>query len=114
MMLVLAGCGGGGGNLVQQPIRVSLPVSTITVAIGARPLSVPIQIVSTSETAVVTVGGLPAGVLVSYAASDTNPSGSLTFSAGTTAMPGTTMPFVTVNSAGQTTSTSFTLIVAKP
>jgi len=114
MMLVLTGCGGGGGNLVQQPIRVSLPVSTITVAIDARPLSVPIQIVSTSETAVVTVGGLPAGVQVSYAASDTNPSGSLTFSAGATAMPGTTMPFVTVNSAGQTTSTSFTLIVAKP
>jgi hypothetical protein len=114
MMLVLAGCGGGGGNLVQQPIRVSLPVSTITVAIGARPLSVPIQIVSTSETAVVTVGGLPAGIQVSYAASDTNPSGSLTFSAATTAMTGTTMPFVTVNSAGQTTSTSFTLIVVKP
>jgi hypothetical protein len=72
---------------------------------------VPIQIGSTSETAVVSVGALPGGVQATYAASDTNPSGSLAFTANTSAVPGTYEPIVTVNSANQIASVNLTLIV---
>jgi hypothetical protein len=74
-------------------------------------VSVPIQIDSTSETATVSLNGLPGGVQGNYAASDTNPSGSLTFTATSTAMTGTYMPIVSVMSAGQTATTQFTLVI---
>ena len=105
------GCGGVSGTPVMNPISVDLPISTVVIMPGAASVTIPIQIRSPSETALVSVGGLPAGVGAKYAASDTNPSGSLTFSANTSAVTGTFMPIVTVQSSGQTASTGFTLIV---
>ena len=109
----IAGCGGGSGGMVPiQPITVSLSASRITVPEGGKPVYLQIIITSTSETALVNFTGLPAGVKVTYAASDTNPSGLLTFTATSAAPAGTFMPTVTVNSAGQTASLQFTLIVS--
>jgi hypothetical protein len=113
--LTLAGCGGGsagtGSMFTQMPISVSLPVSTIVVSKNGTTVTVPIQIQSTSETALVAVSGLPAGVQEKYSFTDTNPSGTLTFSANATSPTGTYTPIVTVMSANQTASTGFTLIV---
>ena len=111
--LAVSACGGGGSRsgMLQVPITVSLPISTVIVTRGDGPMSVPIQIRSISETALVSVGNLPGGVQVTYAASDTNPSGSLTFTANASTMTGTFMPFVTVISANQTASLGFTLVV---
>lgn len=115
LCLASAGCGGGNGAsnemLTQNPVTVFLPISTVVVTVGGIQVSVPIQIKSTSETALVSVTGLPAGVQERYAASDTNPSGTMTFTAAGTAPTGTRMPIVTVISAGQTVNTPFTLIV---
>lgn len=111
-VLGAAGCGGRGGSMVTQaPISVSLVITTVTVSPNGTPVIVPININSPSETALVAVSGLPGGLKVTYAASDTNPSGTLTFTAGASATVGTYMPIVTVNSAGQTASTKFTLVV---
>lgn len=107
----LAACSGGRGIQVQNPISVYLPVSTVEITQGAMSVTIPIQIDSPSETALVSVSGLPGGVEVSYAASDTNPSGTLTIAATKTAMTGSYVPTVTVNSAGQTAATQFTLVV---
>jgi hypothetical protein len=92
------------------PITVSVP-ATVTVLQGGPPVIVQIEIGSSSETAEVAVTGLPGGVQESYAASDTNPSGTLTFTAGPTAIVGNFTATVTVNSAGQTALTTFTLVV---
>lgn len=97
--------------LSQAPITVGLPISTVVVAPAGPPVTVPIQIQSTSETALVWLDGLPGGVQAVYAASDTNPSGILTFTANAMTMTGTSMPTLTVMSAGQTTMTQFTLVV---
>jgi hypothetical protein len=96
---------------VPVPITVSLPVSTVVVPQDGSQVIVPINITSTSETAVVTVSGLPSGLQEKYEASDTNPSGSLLFTASMATPAGTYTPTVTVNSAGQTASTNFTLII---
>lgn len=96
---------------MQKPISVYLPLSAVELTPGAEAESIPIQIDSPSETALVSVFGLPAGVQVTYAASDTNPSGTLTFAANKTATLGTFMPVVTVISSGLTASASFTLVV---
>ena len=92
-------------------ISVYLPVETVTIKQNGAAVTIPILIQSTSETAVVRVGGLPAGVNESYAASDTNPSGSLTFTASGTATTGKFMPQVSVMSARQTATAQFTLVV---
>ena len=97
--------------IVPMPIMVSLPVSTVVVPQDGTQVVVPINITSTSETALVSVSGLPNGVQEKYAASDTNPSGSLTFTASAATPEGTYTPTVRVNSAGQTASTNFTLVV---
>lgn len=99
--------------IMPVPISVSLPVSTIVVPQDGTQVVVPINIVSTSETALVSISGLPAGLQEKYAASDTNPSGSLAFTASTTTPTGTYTPIVTVISAGQTASTNFTLVVTE-
>lgn len=91
-----------------------LPISTVNLTQGAASITIPIQIGSPSETAQVSVAGLPAGIQVKYASTDTNPSGSLTFTANESAMTGNFMPIVTVNSAGLTASTGFTLVVKSP
>lgn len=108
---ILIGCGGSGGFSFLNPISVYLPVSTVVLMPGAPAVSIPIQIRSSSETALVSVSGLPAGVSAKYAASDTNPSGSLTFTAGASAMNGSYTLTITVMSSSQTTSTPLTLIV---
>ncbi len=109
----VCGCGGnaGAGMGAMNPISVSLVTPTVTVEQGGPAVSVVIKIDSPSETAVVQVGGLPAGLTVKYSASDTNPSGILTFMATADATKGTFMPTVTVLSAGQTAATAFTLKV---
>jgi len=113
--LVMTGCGGRSGGMVPMvPISVSLSSSTVVVSLGGAPTYAQITIKSPSETAQVSFVGLPAGVKVTYAASDTNPSGLLTFTAATSASAGTTMPIVTVNSAGQTASVQFKMILSAP
>src|ERR1700751_2040585 len=79
--LAVSACGGGGSRsgMLQVPITVSLPIFKVIVTRCYGLMSVQIQIRSISETAVVSVENLPGGVQVTYAASDTNPSGSLTF-----------------------------------
>jgi hypothetical protein len=108
------GCGGRSGVVSLPPITVYLPVTTVTITQNGASMTIPIQIQSTSETALVKVAGLPAGVSETYAASDTNPSGTLTFTATRTATAGRFMPQVSVMSAGQTANAVFTLIVKMP
>ena len=105
------GCGGRSEISTAKPISVSLVNPTVTVQQGGPPVSVNLLIESPSETALVHVTGLPEGVGATYAASDTNPSGLLTFAANAEAMKGTFMPTISVQSAGQTAATSFTLTV---
>lgn len=97
---------------MMVPISLSLSESTVVVSPGGVPVQVQIAIRSTSETALVSFTGLPGGIQVSYKASDTNPSGQLIFMANASAGVGTYMPIVTVNSAGQTATLGFTLIVS--
>jgi hypothetical protein len=96
----------------MNPISVSLSASTVVVPQDGMPSSVQITIKSTSETALVSFNGLPGGVQATYAASDTNPSGPLTFVATTSAPAGTYSATVTANSAGQAASTQFEVVVA--
>jgi hypothetical protein len=109
--VALSGCGGAGQMSQSPPISVSLSVANVVVTRGGAPAIVLIDISSTSETALVSVTGLPGGVGEKYAASDTNPSGTLTFTAGSTAALGTYTPIVMVLSAGQMAKTKFTLEV---
>lgn len=97
---------------VPTVVTVSLPNPSVVVPRNGSQVTVSIIIMSSSETAVVTVNGLPAaGVAVKYAASDTNPSGSLALTANATTAVGTYTPKVTVNSAAQIVTTTFTLVV---
>jgi hypothetical protein len=108
-----SGCGGGGvGSVPMVPITVSLSPSTVVVVPGGASVRAQITINSTSETALVSLSGLPGGVSGMYASTDTNPSGTLTFIATKSAVAGTYMPMVIVNSAGQTASRRFTLNVS--
>jgi hypothetical protein len=114
LVIPAAGCGGGGNSIITAlPIAVSLPVSTVVVPQDGTQVIVPILITSTSETALVSVRGLPAGVQVKYSASDTNPSGSLALTGSAETPNGAYSVTVTVNSAGQTASTNFTLVIAQ-
>lgn len=106
----LCSCGGGSAT-VMNPITVMLVKPTVTVQQGGPPVIVSIVIQSPSETAQVNLTGLPPGVGVTYAASDTNPSGLLTITATAEAPKGTFMPTVSVQSAGKQAATSFTLVV---
>src|ERR1700721_257267 len=67
---------------------------------------------SPSETALVNFVCLPGGVQEKYSASDTSPSGDLTFTGSDTASPGSYKVLVMVSSAGQTASTGFTMVVS--
>ncbi len=113
MAMAMSGCGGGAGSgsFGGPSISVALSSSTVVVASDGTPTYIQIRIQSTSETALVSFVGIPAGVQVIYQASDTNPSGLLTFKATGKVKAGTSMPVVTVNSAGQTAMANFTLIV---
>jgi hypothetical protein len=95
--LAASGCSCGGGSMiVQVPSTVSLPISTVVVPQDGSQVIVPINITSTSETALLAVSGLPSGLPEKYVASDTNPSGSLVFTASTATPAGTYTPTVTV------------------
>ena len=109
----MCGCGGKTGILMHNPppITVTLDQSQLTVSQSGTAVLVQIFIDSTSETALVNFTGMPGGVVVTYHASDTSPSGLLTFVAGQNAQLGTYMPIITAQSAGQTASTTFTLVV---
>ena len=107
----LAGCGHMAGFSAPAPISVSLGLATVQVSQDGTPVVVPISITSTSETATVDVTNLPTNVQETYASSDTNPSGSLKFTADASSPAGTYKPYILVVSAGQTASTSFTLVV---
>jgi hypothetical protein len=110
--LTAIGCGGGSGSMITQtPISVSLVTSSVVVSQDGSPVIVQISITSTSETALVSVNGLPTGVRETYSASDTNPSGTLTFAASATTQLGNYSSTVNVNSAGQFASTHFALTV---
>jgi hypothetical protein len=111
--LFVCGCGGGieGQNL--PAISVTLDESRIVVSQDGTPVIVQIFIDSPSETALVSFTGMPGGVEVNYQASDTSPSGTLTFIGSKNATAGTYMPKVTAQSAGATASTTFTLVVEK-
>lgn len=97
----------------MAPISVALASSTVVVSTDGKPTRVQIAIMSTSETALVNFRGIPGGVQTMYAASDTSPSGLLTFTATASAQAGTYTPFITVNSAGQMATIPFTLVVAR-
>lgn len=110
----ICACGGGNRNIgpgSTPPISARLSSTTVVVAPDGTPTYVQILINSTSETAVVNFAVMPAGVQATYRASDTNPSGLLTFMVTSKVMAGTYMPIITVNSAQQTTMIGFTLIV---
>ena len=77
-------------------------------------VNVPVVIVAPTETATLTICGLPQGVSESYQESESNPSGLLTLAANSATVPGTYMPTITVGSSGQTASLVFTLIVSAP
>lgn len=92
-------------------LAVSLSSRTVVVPSDGVPVRIQLTIQSTSETALVNLVGLPGGVQETYAATDTNPSGLLTFSAAKTTKAGTYMPTILVNSAGEMASLQFTLVV---
>ena len=114
LLLSVIGCGGGANSSRSQgtPITVSLAMSPVVVLQDGSPTGVGINIGSTSETAQVSVSGLPAGLQQKYAASDTNASGLLTFNATSSSPAGTYTPTITVASAGQTITAQFKLVVA--
>ena len=107
---IMTGCGGSGSPMIA-PITVSLSSTTVVVPQDGTPVHIQINIRSTSETALVSFTGMPGGVSAGYAATDTNPSGLLTFMATGKVSVGTYMPIITVNSASQTATVKFTLIV---
>jgi hypothetical protein len=112
--LVASGCGKTPSSSTGSPtpITVSLATPSIVVAQDGTPASVNITITSTSETALVSITGLPGGIQERYAASDTNPSGILTFVADSSAAAGTYTPVITVNSAGQMATARLSMTVA--
>ena len=112
--LTVTACGGGGGSPAMSPISVALASTKVVVSLDGKPTYVQILIMSTSETALVSFTGIPGGVQTKYAASDTNPSGLLTFIATNSSAAGTYMPIITVNSAGQSATLTFTLILSAP
>jgi hypothetical protein len=108
----MGGCGAATGyTSTTPPISVTVP-ATVTVSQDGQPVVVDIFIDSTSETALVSFIGLPGGIQDKYSASDTNPSGTLTFTASSATPPGSNKVTVVVNSAGQSASTTFTMIVS--
>jgi hypothetical protein len=110
-VLCVAGCGGATGYTSNtQAISVMVP-ATVSVSPNGTPVIVQIFVDSPSETAIVSFVGLPGGVQVKYSASDTSPSGDLIFTGNNIALPGSYKVIVMANSAGESASTSFTLVV---
>ncbi len=113
-LIFATGCGSkiSNGQHPDTPVTVSLQPTSVVVPQDGSAVQAQITIASTSETAQVNFTGLPAGVQVAYSAAATGPSGVITFSAANIASPGTYSPTVTVNSAGQSVSANFTMVLA--
>jgi hypothetical protein len=113
--LALIGCGSGAA-FSPPPIDLSVSLSNTTIVVppDGMPVYVPVVIVAPTETATLTINGLPAGVGESYKESESNPSGLLTLVAISSTKPGTYMPTITVGSSGQTASLVFTLVISTP
>ena len=110
-----SGCGAVTGSLMQTgpPVSVMLGLSKLTLEQGGAAVTENIYIQSTSETAQVSFLGLPGGVQAKYEASDTSPSGTLTFTAAGYTAEGSYPVKVTALTAGETASANFTLVVEK-
>jgi hypothetical protein len=114
-VLALTACGGG-APFSPPPIDLSVSLSNTTIVVppDGMPVNVPVVIVAPTETATLTISGLPEGVGESYKESESNPSGLLTLVANSSTKPGTYMPTITVGSSGQTASLVFTLVISAP
>jgi hypothetical protein len=112
--LLAGGCSRAGETEpAGPPISVTLDLMKVTLSQDGAPVIDQIFINSPSETAMVSFTGLPAGVSVKYAASDTSPSVSLTFMASNFTPVGSYSAQVTAMSAARTASAEFTLVVEK-
>ncbi|MDR3727728.1 MAG: hypothetical protein P4K86_11870 [Terracidiphilus sp.] len=112
--LAAVGCGGGGGTAVTTPVTLSFSLGSTTVVVpqdGAT-VQVPVSVTGPSGTPVVTISGLPAGVMMQYTSVSGSLSGTLIFTGSTSAVAGSYTPTLTVSLAGQTSSQSFTLVSA--
>jgi hypothetical protein len=115
VLLTMTGCGGG-TSFSPPPINLSVSVNnaTITVPANNMAVNVPVIIVAPTETATLTITGLPAGMSFNYRESESNPSGLLTLIAIPSTMPGTYRPQITVGTLGQTASVVFMLVITAP
>jgi hypothetical protein len=80
-------------------------------------VSTTIVIVAPTEAVQLQINSLPSGVTATYAATDTNPSGTIRLMATDTAALGTFMPSIMIATSGSTASQSFVLEIdakAKP
>jgi len=112
-LLLAAGCGSSKtGSTLGNPITVTMQSTPVVLPQDGSTVQAQITIVSTSETALVSFSNLPALVQETYSATDTNPSGLITFTASSATPTGTYTPTVTVTSAGQNATTKFTLVIA--
>jgi hypothetical protein len=111
-VLLMMGCGGS-TQFTPPPVHLSVSLSNTTVVVpaGGAAVNVPVVIVAPTETASLTITGLPAGVMENYRESESNPSGLLTLVANSATKPGTYMPTITVGSSNQTASLAFTLVI---
>jgi hypothetical protein len=115
VLLTMTGCGGG-TSFSPPPINLSVSVNnaTITVPANNMAVNVPVIIVAPTETATLTITGLPAGMSFNYRESESNPSGLLTLIAIPSTIPGTYRPQITVGTLGQTASVVFMLVITAP
>jgi hypothetical protein len=113
-LISATGCGSkvSNGQHPDTPVTVSLQPPSVVVPQDGSMVQVQATIGSTSETAVVSFAGLPAGVQAAYSPTATSPSGAISFTASSTAFPGSYTPTVNVNSAGQSVSANFTMVIA--
>jgi hypothetical protein len=111
----MTGCGGG-TSFTPPPINLSVSVNNATITVPANNMAVyvPVLIVAPTETATLTITGLPAGISFYYRESESNASGLLTLIAIPSTMPGTYRPQITVGTLGKTASVLFTLVIIDP
>jgi hypothetical protein len=113
LTFALIGC--GGGTFAPQPFNLSVSVNaTVYVPPNGTAVNIQVIIVAPTETATLTIAGLPAGVSYNYQESESNPSGLLTLIANSVTVPGAYMPKITVGALDQTASTVFTLVISAP
>jgi len=114
MATIVAGCGGGTGSTTTPPpaLTVTLGSGTVVLPQDGTPATLTVTIGGPSGSGTVSVTGLPGGVTAQFAAESGGPSGTLTFTGGTSAASGSYSPSVAVSLAGQSASANFTLVSA--